>query len=198
MIFSRITPSALCLALTSAGLLAIAGCVHKSAREPRNADILSRLEYVDLLAGEKVEVVVPILRSGGYVVPSVRNSEGGTIETGDDFRGYQRDYYRLARRADGAQIRFQYAVVWEAGKTSRRHQPRVDLFRDVANLPRLRLVFLTRLSKADHSMAIVAANDEAAIDALTRAVIDKAQCSDSSIGKCKWVPEGIAVIADKD
>ena len=95
----------------------------------------------------------------------------------------------------GYQVLFQlsHADVWEKGKTHRRNKPLLDVFAAAAGAHYVRLVFLVRVSQADHDMAIVAADDAAALDELTRAVTHRAECRSAQHAFCRWVPNGVAV-----
>lgn len=140
---------------------------------------------------------MPMLRSGGYVVPSVRNADPKKleIEASDDFLGYEKDHYVIRARNDGGiRIEFSRAEVWEKGKTSTRQHPKLRLFSQAANVKHVRLVYLIRVSETDHNMAIVASDDLAALEEATRTVTKNADCQNSERVTCTWVPEGIAVI----
>lgn len=182
-------------------LLLQTACLRRTPNQPPTARAAFSTEYVDLRPDWTVQVVIPILRSGGYLVPSVVRSaaKDGEVKTGDDFLGYERDYYAVRpRRGDGIQLRFSYAEVWEKGKTHKRQSARINLFEEAARFRHLRLVYLTRLSEADHNMAIVASDEPAALDELTRLVTRKAECRSSQQGSCRWVPEGIAVTPERN
>ncbi len=180
--------------------LLLSACVHRSAAPPApQARQMSSESFVDLQPGWKVRVVVPILKSGGYVVPSVKKAEPGTLEIklDDDFVGYERAYYKVEPRANGGvQIRFTHAEVWQNRKSHKQYKTRLPLFDHIANARRVRLVYLTRYSQTDHSMAIVAADDEVALKDITTAVTERGQCEAVQNGSCTWVPEGVAVTPD--
>ncbi len=154
-------------------------------------------EFVDLQPGWRVRVVVPMLRSGGYVLPSLQaHGAGNTMElkAGDDLLGYEKAYYKiLPRPGGGIRIGFSRVEVWEKGRTHRQSKPLLDLFEEAAGARHVRLVYLIRESRADHNMAIVASDDLAALDELTQAVTRRAECNSSPKASCRWVPNGIAV-----
>jgi hypothetical protein len=62
----------------------------------------------------------------------------------------------------------------------------------------LRLIYLIRISQADHNMAVVAARKIDALDAITRQVqTNPAEgCKVDQRASCAWVPDGIAVRAE--
>jgi hypothetical protein len=156
--------------------------------------------YVDLQPGWRVRVVTPLLKSGGYIVPSLAASGGDTthLVAGDDLIGYEKDYYTVeARQNSGITLHLATAEVWEKGTPHPVHEPRLRVFQRADDDRYVRLVYLVRVSQADHDMAIVEANDPTALDEITRNVVDRAQCEVSSLGACTWVPAGVAVAPEK-
>jgi hypothetical protein len=160
--------------------------------------------YVDLQPGWRVRVVTPVLKSGKYVsdfkgIPS----SGGAIElsAGSDFVGYETSYYRVSPAAQsGVSIEFVSSTVTIEGHESRKSWPIVRLFQMPPTDRHVRLLFLTRVSSADHNQAILAAKELNELDRLTELVeVDPAtNCrAPSDIEYCEWVPEGIAVRAEK-
>lgn len=157
------------------------------------------IDFLDLKPGSTVQVVVPLTRSGSYVLPSIRQSKPDDLEinTDSDFIGYQRIVYKVVARGDGGvQVRFKHATDWRNGKTSTAGVLRLYLFEDLAGHRYFRLVFLTRESQADHNMAIVAASDPGSLRALTEGVVQRAVCPADATAICRWVPEGVAVTVD--
>lgn len=150
-------------------------------------------DFVELRPGDRVVVVIPILRSGGYILPSLRTQAGGgRIEAGPDFLGYEQDFYTVKGAGNGVRVRFSHGVVWRNGKEQTVHAPRVTLFEHMEN-SRVRLVFLLRVSEDDHDMAIVSSTDLPSLNEITRQVTARAECLSSGVGNCTWVPKGIAV-----
>jgi len=152
-------------------------------------------EFVDLHPGDTVVVVIPILRSGGYVLPSLKKqtlSSDGSLEAGTDFLGYERDFYAVKRESNGVGVRFSRGETWHNGKVQKVHAPRVELFEHIEN-SHVRLVFLTRLSNADHDMAIISSADLPRLNEMTRKVTAGAECRSHGDGNCIWVPNGISV-----
>jgi hypothetical protein len=155
-------------------------------------------DYIDLQPGWRLTVVTPILKSGGYVLHTSEQQTAGNTVTlmGTDFAGYEVAHYSVqARTGGGVRVRFGSAEVAKEGKTESQSRSIAPLFK----LPRaaryVRLIYLIRVSQADHNMAVAAANEPGALDALTRQI--QADPSDGcKIGKrtfCSWIPEGIAV-----
>lgn len=173
-----------------------AGCAVRTAPapEPGPAGQPVTSNFVELRPGNRVVVVIPILRSGGYVLPSLRKQSttgGGGIEAGPDFLGYEQDFYTVKRAGNGVRVRFSHGVVWRNGEAQPVHAPRVTLFENTDD-SRVRLVFLMRVSEADHDMAIVSSGDLPSLNEITRHAA-QAECRSSRDGTCTWVPNGIAV-----
>ncbi len=122
------------------------------------------------------------------------------LSAGDDFVGYETSYYRVGPAGDsGVSIEFRSASVAIQGKESRKPQPMVKLFDLPASARHVRLVFLTRVSAADHNQAILAAAALNDIDRITELVQSDpaANCKTQADIYCEWVPQGIAVRAEE-
>lgn len=98
----------------------------------------------------------------------------------------------MKRASNGVRVRFSRGLVWRNGEVQRVHAPRVALFEHMEN-SRVRLVFLMRVSDADHDMAIVSSDDLPTLNDITSQVTAQADCRSSRNGTCTWVPKGIAV-----
>jgi len=173
------------------------GCARRTSRaaEPGLPGQPVTPDFVDLRPGNTVVVVIPILRSGSYVLPSLKKqamSSGGRIEAGTDFLGYEKDFYTVNRDSNGVRMHFRRGEVWHNGKVQKMHAPRVTLFEHIEN-SHVRLVFLTRVSQADHDMAILSSGDVPRLNEMTREVTTRAECRSRRDGSCIWVPNGIAV-----
>jgi hypothetical protein len=184
------------------GLVLQVGCTHRVQTSPAAAAQQAAIPppYVDLQSGWRVRVVTPLLKSGGYIVPSLAVSGADTthLVAGDDLIGYEKDYYTVAARQDsGIALRLADAEVWEKGTPHPVHEPKLRVFQTSDDARYVRLVYLVRVSQADHDMAIIAANDPTALDQITHDVVDLARCEASSLGICTWVPAGVAVAPEK-
>jgi hypothetical protein len=176
---SAIAVAALCSLVTMNSACVRSRVSPRAAETPRAS--MPHPEFVDVPPGSKLQVVIPILRSGGFIVPSVRRPGTNntlSIETGGDFLGYERAHYRAMPREGGVRIRYVRSEVWEKGKTSTRRSPRLDLFSEAASARYVRLIYLVRLSLADHNMAIIASNDPATLVALS----DRRECANGERG----------------
>jgi hypothetical protein len=184
-----------CATLVLASLLT--GCAARHARAPAAAAPLraASSSYVDLAPGWRLKVVTPILKSGGYRVVFTGETVDGnniTLSAGDDFLGYEVAYYAVKARS----VEFLSAETTKDGHTASRLRPMVRLFELPRGVRHVRLIYLVRASQADHDMAMAAAKDMDALEALTRRVqanpVDG--CYPGPGAFCAWIPAGIAVV----
>ncbi len=177
------------------------GCAARTVRTPvtvANAPAPSPGTYIDLQPGWRVRVVTPILKSGKYMLESGAKIDGltVTIDTGGEFLGYEIAYYAVqARRGGGVRIGFTTAEATRNSVTVREPKSIAPLFQLPRSARYVRLIFLVRVSQADHDMAVVAARDIDRLDALTlRVQANPGEgCLNGLDGFCSWVPQGIAV-----
>jgi hypothetical protein len=135
-------------------------------------------------------VVTPILKSGGYVVKAEGEPGGTTLRVGSDFLGYEVEYYAVKTRG----IEFTAAEVHKQDNVVSAAQPMAPLFRMPARARYVRLIYLVRVSDADHDMAVVASHNKSALDPLTAQVrANPASCHEGGGTFCAWIPAGIAV-----
>src|SRR3954469_17476375 len=115
-------------------------------------------EYIDLQPGWRLRVVTPLGKAGDYKLKFREVAESGNQVTlsVDDFGGYETSYYAVDPRNDGVRVRFSSAEVTRDGSTSPVTKTVVPLFTAAARNRYVRLVYLTRVSNADHNMAVVA------------------------------------------
>jgi hypothetical protein len=144
------------------------------------------------------------LKSGRYVADfRETSSASGAIElsAGDDLVGYETSYYRVSHAAQsGVHIEFMSSTVAIEGKELQKSQPMVRLFQMPRGARHVRLLFLARVSRADHDQAILSAAGPAELDRLTELVEadPAANCRPQpNNAYCEWIPEGIAVRAEK-
>jgi hypothetical protein len=191
MIRTRRAPT-LCLALASV----LTGCATRHARAPAAAVQPIGPTYIDLEPGWRLRVVTPILKSGGYRLKLAGQTvDGNTIalSAGDDFLGYEVAYYAVKARNG---VEFVSAETTRDGHTTPQPQPVAHLFELPRGVRHVRLIYLVRISQADHDMAVAAAKDMPALDALTRRVETNPadSCRDGQGTFCAWIPAGIAVV----
>lgn len=169
--------------------LASAGCATRPPATPPAPS-----SFIDLQPGWRLRVVTPILKSGGYQMqPAIRSATGNdfTVTAGQDFLGYEKAFYRV--RAE--RIVFVSAVETRDGRTLRRQKSRVPLFDLPPGLRHFRLIYMQRVSAADHEMALAAAAAMPDLEALTARVLrdPTAACRSEAGVYCRWVPAGISV-----
>ena len=159
--------------------------------------------YIDLQPGWRLRVITPLTKSGSYLV-SPKNEQrtepassglAMTLSADRDFIGYQTAYYSVQPRArNGVHIVFVSAQDTKKGVTISQPRPRVMLFRLSQRAKYVRLVYLARVSRADHDMAVVAASTRELLESFTRSVqANPKACFDSEHTFCFWVPPGIAI-----
>lgn len=183
---------------STVALISSLGCVRARTPAPTTPNPISN-DYIDLQPGWRIRVVTPITKSGAYVLHSLEQRQAGnTVEMrAPDLIGYEDALYTV-RSADDARLRVQFksAEISSGGAKHSASNPRLQLFRGVS--PRaccIRLLFLTRVSGADHEAAIVSAETPAALQAKTE-VVDRnpeSACHDDEQSGCFWVPAGISV-----
>ena len=177
---------------------ALAGCAARNVRQPVTALKPNGMSYIDLAPGWRLRVVTPILKSGGYVLqPSSETREGHTVtlSVGKEFQGYEVAYYTVKRRNG---LALASAEVTRDGTTSPQREPVAHLFELPRGVRYLRLIYLVRVSHADHDMAIAAARNMDDLAALTQRVeSDPAHaCRAEQEPFCAWIPKGIAVVPE--
>lgn len=180
----------------------IACAVHKPMQP---AAVIAAHSYVEFQPGWRLQVVVPILKSGGYNMKlREMKTENGTIQlkTPDDFVGYEIDRYAVESRTDGGGVTIEFRsaeIHMNDGKKAKRSEPRLRLFKVPEELRYVRLAFLSRLSPAEHDAVILAASTREQMEALTARVEDNPSkaCTESMQEFCSWVPEGVSVQPQK-
>jgi hypothetical protein len=178
--------------------LLLTGCAAHHARVPEAAVQPIGPSYIDLEPGWRLRVVTPILKSGGYrLALSGQTSDSNTVtlSVSDDFQGYAVAYYKVKARNG---VEFVSGEVTKNGQTTPQLQPIAHLFQLPHGVRHVRLIYLVRASQADHDMAVAAAREMDALEALTRRVeAAPAECRDGQGAFCAWIPAGIAVVPQR-
>ena len=179
-----------------AWLILLTACAARHAHAPVAAVQPIGPSYIDLEPRWRLRVVTPILKSGGYLLNLTGQSESGggvTLHAGDDFLGYEVAYYAVTARRG---VEFVSAEITRNGRTVAQPQPVAHLFQLPRGVRHVRLIYLVRVSQADHDMAVAAAKDMDALDALTRRVEANPAdgCRSDPGAFCAWIPAGIAVV----
>jgi hypothetical protein len=180
-------------------LIALSGCGKRSVPTPAlpaNAAIPN--DYVDLQAGWRLRVVIPLLKSGGFRPAVTGQQSAGNIvslTTTGDFIGYETAYYAvMPQRQASVWIQFRSAAVTKDGSTVPEQQAPSSLSMPPRRMKYARLIYLVRVSETDHDMALIASRRREILNASTRRVqSDPAACRSNDDVFCTWVPAGIAV-----
>ena len=156
-------------------------------------------DFVDLLPDWRVREITPIFASGGFVAKGgSEKQEGLTITiSGSDFQGYETALYSLKPKpGGGVDAKLESVETNKAGQITKEVKPRVLLFQFPRRVRYIRLLYLLRVSTADHNMAMLGSNDVDQLNDLTKQVqSDSANCKALRRAYCSWVPQGIAVTA---
>lgn len=162
--------------------------------------------YVDVGPEHRLKVVGPILREGAQPGASALGSpetsvSGGkaTIEmrASKDFVGYETAWFAIQPVAGkpGARIAFLSADDNIDGKQSRAGKPRLDYFQFAPDAAFYRLFYLTRISRADHDIAVLAAPTKVDLEERTASfAADPAICTTTAHGWCVLIPRESAVV----
>jgi hypothetical protein len=180
----------------------VTGCGRKTVTVPPTPSNMARQDdYVDLAPDWKLRVVVPLVKSGGFrPVVSGEQTNGNTITmSAMDLAGYEVSQYAVTgKSASRVRIVFVSAESTREGKTVPEKRPPALPFSFPHGSEYIRLVYLVRVSQADHNMAIVAAKRVEALDAFTKRLKeDPVICGIEEGVFCSWVPAGVAVRPDK-
>lgn len=185
--------------LAGAVLVVLAACSRQIAVAP-NAPAPSDNSYSDLESGSNLKIVVPLLKSGGFRSDwQTSRVNANTFKVrADDLIGYTVLHYAVLGKDGLVRLKFLSAEETREGKTAPAAAPPVLPF----DLPRraeyIRLVYLVRVSRADHNMAIVASKRLDRLHAFTARLIENPEvCKSVDAIFCSWVPTGIAVRSER-
>jgi hypothetical protein len=183
-------------------LILLTGCASRTAHVAATPAGSANNDYLDIQSGWRLTVVTPILKSGGYVLKTPdkpTSGNGFTPSAGTDFVGYEVANYGVkGQRRGRVRVEFNSAEVTQQGKTQPQPESIAPLFQVARRANYLRLIYLIRITQADHNMAVVAARNIDALDSLTRQVQTNPAdgCKVNQRASCVWIPEGIAVRAE--
>ena len=191
------------LVLSLALASVLTGCAARSPRvSTQAAAVRPDFGYIDLQPGWRLQVVTPIVRSGGYRLRAGDQQMNGntmTLSVGSDFLGYETAHYAVtARNGAGVRVEFNSAEVTKEGQTSPQPRPVAHLFRLPRGARFVRLIYLVRMSAADHDMAVAAAGDTYTLELLTKRLLagPAEACRSEGRSFCSWIPQGIAVVPE--
>lgn len=178
------------------------GCSRKDVSLPPSTPQVSRnnRSYIDLQPGMTVHVVVPLLKSGEFRSDLVeQKAEGNTISLrASNLVGYTNSSYMVTGKPRSVHLTFVSAQETRDGKPTMLPAPPGLPFQLPPKSELVRLVFLVRVSQADHNMAVLGAKRLELLDAFTKRLMDDPSiCSGTGEVFCSWVPAGVAVRPEK-
>ncbi|MBV9761022.1 MAG: hypothetical protein JO340_10705 [Acidobacteriaceae bacterium] len=182
--------------LVAGVLLVFTACARKTVTPAPAAFPLDN-SYMDLAPGGRLRITVPILDSGQYQVATHAAQQNGNTLTllASELVGYEVSFYSIEKRGGGkVLLRFKSAEITENGATVNETSAPALPFSLPHSAQHIRLIYLVRVSSADHNMAIAASKDLDALNELTRLLkADPVACKYNDRVFCSWVPAGVAV-----
>jgi hypothetical protein len=155
-------------------LLSAVACSRKVVHPPATSEPLVEKDYIDLEPGSKLRIVLP---PPNFEI--VRYSVAG-------------------QRRGRVRLQFVSADRITDGKTVPEPRPPVLPFALPSKAAHIRLLYLRRLSQADHNMAVVAADRMDILENATKQVrADPNSCRSDNKIICSWVPPHVAVRLEK-
>ncbi|HEY3838821.1 MAG TPA: hypothetical protein VGL72_19730 [Bryobacteraceae bacterium] len=155
--------------------------------------------YQDLPDGSRLKLVSAILRAGAgpgasaLATDSVTGNDKAltlTVRASDDFLGYELSWYVVA----GSHIVFDKAESHIGDRVTTSPQPRTNYFHFPASAAYYRLFYFTRVSQADHNVAILAAASRQELDRQTPVFnTDPEACGKAPANLCVTLPKEVAL-----
>ncbi len=179
-------------------LFAAIGCSRKAVQVPvAVAGSPSDNSYMDLTPGERLRILVPVLKAGANQIAaaSEHREDQIIVLSAANLAGYEVSYYSIEGKGNGkVQLKFVSAEKTIDGITTREGSaPRLP-FPLPVRTQHVRLIYLVRRSQSDHNMAIAAAKNLEALNIFTeRLKDDPTVCKQKGGIFCAWVPAGMAV-----
>ena len=185
--------------VTAIGLGAMAflgSCIRHPVSKPA-ATIAKEQSYLDLKRGDRLRVVLPLRKAqdAGAEWSNVEQHGASITLSASQPVGFQIVKYQ----ADGGhrgkvKLRFVSSETMIDGKAFLRASAPELPFRLPDRPGHLRLIYLVRVSQADHNMAIMSAPTMEMLNSFTNEVMrNAATCGKSGEVFCEWVPTGVAV-----
>jgi hypothetical protein len=167
--------------VTAGLLVALAGCSRKVVHPPAPSEPVVENAYLDLEPDSKLRIVLPL--------PTAQGAPPGFEIARYDVTG---------RRGGRVQLEFLSAEVSNDGKTVTESRPPTLPFALPPKAAYVRLLYLQRLSQADHNMAVLAAGRMDILEAATKQIrADPNSCRSDDKIVCSWVPPHVAVRPEK-
>jgi hypothetical protein len=167
--------------VTAGLLLALTGCSRKVVYPPATQEPFVENAYLDLEPDSKLRIVLPL--------PKARGAPPA----------FEIAHYRVAGHRRGrVRLQFLSADVSNDGKTVPEPLPPALPFALPPKAAHIRLLYLQRLSQADHNMAVLAADRMEILEAATKRIrADPNSCHSDGKIICSWVPPHVAVRPEK-
>jgi len=159
--------------------------------------------YLDLAPDYQLKLISPILRDGALSGASALSTDtvsgsdttlSVTVKASADFLGYEISWYALQPRPAGAGSRVVFAKAEShiGDQVTTAQQPRTNHFRFPEDAAYYRLFYLTRVSQADHNVALLSARSRAELDHQALAFsTDPDACA--KVPTCVALPKEVAV-----
>ena len=184
--------------LALAALLLYAGCSKRQVATTVPGTVNpADSSYTALKAGDRLRILIPLVKGGGYQ-PATEpvESQGTTITlSAANLIGYETSYYAVeGREGHKVRLRFSSAQISKDDKTIAEKEEPTLPFPLPTKAAYIRLLYLIRSSRTDHNMAIIGARDRRTLQAFTTRVRNEPDaCRSFGSIFCTWVPPGIAV-----
>ena len=151
---------------------------------------------MDLQPGWRLRIIVPLLKSGGFRASDLSSgiSDGTPSLSSEDVIGYRVFEYAIDGKKDGrVHLKFISGEARNGTKAVEPHPPALP-FTLPTQTEHIRLVYLVRVSEADHNMAIVASRHRQDLDQFTKQLQKNPNvCATGGAVFCVWIPGGVAV-----
>lgn len=178
--------------------------------DPNAADRLLHADpvrgrYVDLDSNYRLKVISPIVSDGAASTSLISDpisitGHGRSIQVdakaSSALIGYETAWYALSPRQDGPGLRVIPASIESHinATVQREASPRTNYFQFGPSAAYYRMFFLTRISQADHDIAVLAAPTRDALDAQTaKFEADPSLCASAEDRMCVVIPGHTAV-----
>jgi hypothetical protein len=178
-------------------LVFLTGCSRNTVGLPSApAAALPDNSYQDLQAGSTLKIVLPMLKPGALrSTVRVQETNGNTISVAsDDVIGYSTSKYAVTGKSGVVSLQLISAQQTQNGQTLVVADPPRLPFQLPRKREHVRLIYLVRVSQADHNMAIVGSKRLDSLNVYTaRLKKDPTLCKTTGEVFCSWVPAGVAV-----
>lgn len=152
--------------------------------------------YEDLVPGGRIRIIVPLGNKVDVIQQGSTDVVSGRAEiTVQGVVGFRTVYYRVVgTQKKKVKLEFESSYTSRDGTTVQDPERPELPFKLPSGSKHVRLVYMVRLSSADHNMAILASKYIGDLNAFTaRFQDDPTVCDQRGEVQCAWVPAGVAV-----